>query len=251
MKTILILILLISSAQAALLGRNSDGDFVLNKKTFMVSELASDYAKLMDYNLSVDQQFTDESFTVQGATLIKKDRIENYVSLLLSQSGNAVIHRPDSRFMQVISARDIRYTTLPVFRTLEEIPQNDNHVQFSYGLKHMDSSELSRNMRPFLSRYGRIIDIKSSNSIHITDTGNNVIRMVQILLKLDTPEYAKSKKEMEEINEKHKKTFKKSKSFFEILTENEVIFILVFFLMGSIIGFGSRGYMMKKVEGGW
>jgi general secretion pathway protein D len=106
-------------------------------------------------------------------------------------------------------------------------------------------------MRPFLGRFGRIIDVKNSNSVYVADTGNNIRRIAQIAHYLDTEGYSKNRREMQEINEKHKIARTKSKSFYEILTKNESIFILIFFLMGSIIGFGTRGYMMKKIEGGW
>jgi len=251
MRTIIIFLLVITSAYGEVLKRNSDGDFILGQQNFKVSQLLSDYAALMNFNLSVTSEFQDETFTVQGSPVIKKEQMENYVSILLSQSGNAVIRMPDSHFMQVISARDIRYTTIPIYKSLEEIPKNDNQSQFSYSLKHMDGTELARNIRPFMGRYGRIIDIKHANAINITDTGNNLRRLAEIILNLDKEEFKKSRDEIQEINAKNKKSLIKEKSFFEIISNNQLIFILVFFLMGIIFGFGARGYMMKKVEGGW
>ena len=58
-------------------------------------------------------------------------------------------------------------------------------------------------------------------------------------------------KEVEEINEKHKKVLKKEKSVFDILTQNNAVFLVLFTLVGLIMGFGIRGYLMKRVEGGW
>jgi general secretion pathway protein D len=251
MKTIFLFLILITSLHAEVLKRNTEGDFTLNSSSFKISEVLSDYAKLMNYNLSVSSDFQDEKFTVQGVPMIKKDQIENYISVLLSQSGNAVIRMPNSNYLKVISGRDIRYTPLPIYKTLDEIPKNENQAQFSHALKYIDSSELSRNMRPFLSRYGRIIDIKHANAINITDTGTNLRKMAQIALHLDTEEFKKSQKEIEDINEKHKQSLKPEKSLIEILTQNSGMFIFIFFLIGLIFGFGTRGYMMKKVEGGW
>lgn len=251
MRTFITLLLLSTSLHAAVLTRNPEGDFALNKTSFKMSEVLADYATLMNYNLSVSSEFQDEVFTVQGLPQVKKDQMENYISILLSQSGNAVVRMPDSNFMQVISARDIRYTPLPIYKSRNDIPKNDNQAQFSYTLKHIDASEMSRNMRPFMSRYGRIIDIKHANALHITDTGNNLRKLADIVLSLDTEEFKKDQNAIQEINEKHKQALKPEKSLFEILTANQGIFIAVFFLMGIILGFGTRGYMMKKVEGGW
>jgi type II secretory pathway component GspD/PulD (secretin) len=251
MRTLIIFLILMTSAYGEVLKRNADGDFILNQQNFKVSQLLADYAALMSYNLSVTSEFQDENFTVQGLPVVKKEQMENYVSILLSQSGNAVIRMPESQFMQVISARDIRFTAVPIYKTLDEIPKNDNQAQFSYSLKYIDGAEVARNMRPFLSRYGRIIDIKHANAINISDSGNNLRKLANIIISLDTEEFQKSRNEIQEINEKHKQALKKEKSFFEIVTSNQIIFIFIFFLMGIIFGFGTRGYMMKKVEGGW
>nr|MBA2403826.1 hypothetical protein [Bdellovibrionales bacterium] len=221
MKSLLIFLLLITSVQAEVLKQNTQGDFLIGRPTFKMSEILADYAKLSNSNLSVSSEFSDEEFTVQGLAEVKKEQIENYISILLSQSGNAVIRMPDSPNMQVISARDIRYTTVPVYKTLEAIPKNDNQAQFTYSLKHIDASELSRNLRPFMGRYGRVIDIRHANAIHIADTGNNLRKLAQIVLHLDTEEFKKSQAEIEEINEKHKQTVKQEKSFLDIITDNQ------------------------------
>ena len=244
-------IFLINPANAELLKRNEAGDFTLTKNQYKVSELLADYGRLMGYNLSVAKDLKDSHFISQGELVIPKEQIESYVSSILTYNGSAIIRMPDSKFVQVIDARDIRYTTLPIYTNLDQIPANDNQAQWSYALKYLKSSELSRNMRPFLSRYGRIIDVVKSNTIHMTDTGNNLRRVAQIAIHLDTAEYQKDKNEMEKINEKYKQAKIKGKTFLEILSQNQSIFILIFFLIGSIIGFGTRGYMIKKVEGGW
>lgn len=251
MRILFVFLLLMTKVSAAVVKHNGDRDFIITQTTFKVSQLLADYAALMNYNLSVTSEFQDEDFTVQGLPVIKKDQMENYVSILLSQSGNAVIRMPDSQFMQVISGRDIRYTAVPIYKSLDEIPKNDNQAQFSYSLKYIDGAEIARNLRPFLSRYGRIIDIKHANAINITDTGNNLKKMANIIINLDTEEFKKSHDEIQEINEKHKQALKKDKSIFEIISSNQIIFISIFFLMGIIFGFSSRGYMMKKIEGGW
>jgi hypothetical protein len=68
---------------------------------------------------------------------------------------------------------------------------------------------------------------------------------------VDVDTYDKDKKEIAEINEKHKKIMKNEKSFVTILIENNGIFLIVFMILGLILGFGIRGYLMKRVEGGW
>lgn len=250
MKYLLTLILISGSLYAEVLKKTTDGDFVLTKNTISASELITDYARLMGYNMNISTYVKDESFEVQGEMLIPKDQIESYVSSILMAAGSAMIRAKDSRFLQVIDARDIRFTTVPTYTKLEDIPENVNYAQYSFVLKYIESSDLARNMRPFMSRYGRIIDVRD-HMVYIIDNGKNLRRIGKIAQALDTEEFLKSKKEIDSINEKYKQSKVKSKTFYEILTQNQTIFILIFFLMGSIIGFGTRSFVMKKVEGGW
>lgn len=251
MKFLLLSLIVSSSLMAEVLKKDAHGDFVLTKNTYTASELLADYAKLEGLNLNVVSDFDDETFVSQGNLKIGKDRIESFVSGVVGRSGNTIIRFPESSQLQVILGRDSRYATLPVYTDVTKIPSNDDYIQFNYTVKHIAASELSRNMRPFLSRYGRVIDMKSSNSIHFTDTANNTKKMVQILNFLDTEETLKSQKEMDELNEKHKKILTKKKDVWDIVTENNGLFIIAFLLIGVILGFGTRGYMMKKIEGGW
>jgi hypothetical protein len=96
-----------------------------------------------------------------------------------------------------------------------------------------------------------VIDVANAESIHIADNATNVRRLVKLIQILDTEEFVKSKKEIDDLNEKHKKILTKEKSWYEIFSQNNGIFLFVFLLVGLIIGFGTRGYMMKRIEGGW
>lgn len=250
MKYLLLLTLMTSSLWAEVLKKNADGDFVITKNTIKASELVTDYARLMGYNVNISTYVKDDSFEIQGEMIIPKNQIESYVSSILMNSDSAMIRQPDSRFLQIIDARDIRFTTVPTYTRLQDIPENVNYAQYSFVLKYMESDDLARNMRPFMSRYGRIIDVRD-HTVYIIDNGKNLRRIGQIAEALDTEEFMKAKKEIDSINEKYKKSKVKGKTFFEILTQNQTIFILIFFLMGSIIGFGTRSFVMKKTEGGW
>lgn len=153
--------------------------------------------------------------------------------------------------INVISSRDLRYATLPVYTNILDVPETDEGIQYNYTSKYYGSEDVVNILRPFLSRYGRVISSKSSNTIHISETGKNVKRLVKIIQAMDNEETLKSKKEVDEINEKNKKLISKDKGYLDTFIKNSGLLMIVFLLIGLIIGFGGRGYMMKKVEGGW
>lgn len=250
MKYLLISLFILNSSFAAVLEK-SGNEYRLLKTTFQASELLNDYSRIMKLNMSVYQDFRDETFEIHGKKTLTQDQVEAYVSKVLSIGDNTMIAEPSAPFVQVIQSRDARYTTLPVYTDIKDIPDNDNFIQFNFRLKHADPSDVARNMRPFLSRYGRVVDVSHARSIHLLDTGSNVKRLIAISQIIDVAEFAKGKQEIEAINEKHKKILKNEKSSLTILLENNGIFLIVFLILGLILGFGVRGYMMKRIEGGW
>jgi type II secretory pathway component GspD/PulD (secretin) len=250
LKFLILIALMINIASAAVLEKDGEG-FKLLKPVFKASELVEDYARIMNLNMSVAQDFQDETFEIYGKNTLTKDQVEGYVSRVLSISFHTMIVDPAVPFIQVIQSRDARYTTLPVYSDLKALPNNDNFVQFNYRLKFAEPADVARNMRPFLSRYGRVIDVKHAQSIHILDSADNVKRLIAIIQIVDVESYTKDKKEIEEINEKYRKLLKNNKSFLTIMLENNGIFLIVFMVLGLILGFGIRGYMMKRIEGGW
>ena len=94
-------------------------------------------------------------------------------------------------FYKVINARDIRYTPTKIY-TGNYTPDTENYVMRVISLKSVSAAEIARNFRPFMSRYGRIIDIKQTNTIIIADTGSNINRLAKMVKFLDVPGHEES-----------------------------------------------------------
>lgn len=252
MRYLVVLLLMLSSnAWAQVIARDQNGDYVFNKATYLASDLLHDYATLEGLNLVLSTDFKDVNLHIEGPRKLAKQDMANYVSIVLYQVDGSVVRTADSKFLNVIHARDNRYMTLPTFESIENVPQDYNHVQFSHQLKHIKAAELTWNLRPFMSRYGRIIDDNYSNSIHITDMGVNVHRLMAIVKFMDTESFVKRLDEVEAINKKNEQVIKSERSLVDVINGNQGLFLLVFLIIGSIIGFGLRGYTMKRIEGGW
>jgi general secretion pathway protein D len=94
-------------------------------------------------------------------------------------------------FYKIVATRDIRYTPTKIY-TGSYTPNTDNYVMRILPLKNIDSTEVTRSFRPFMSRYGRIIDIKQTNTIIVQDTGSNINRLVRLIKFIDVPGYEES-----------------------------------------------------------
>lgn len=178
MKKITLLLLLTPLISYAAKGKKPSCNGELNACVQFVSKLTNTpyyYAGKLKGN-----------FTKTPGFKITKENANRFLSLALSTNGYTRV--PLQTGFQIIQSRDIRYNPTITFPlNTAEIPAKHDYdyVMAKLQPKHMLSSEITRSFRPFMSRYGRIIDIKSSNVLIIQDTGKNINRLISLLKTTD------------------------------------------------------------------
>lgn len=140
------------------------------KKTILTSKIVSKSKKKI--NLSLSQPVTLDDF-------------EKMFITVLESRGLAVV--AEKSFMRIIETRDVRYTPSD-FYTSKNYPKDNSFVLVVHQLRNPLSNEISRNMRPFMSRYGRIISFNDSHTIVISDKGVNISKIFEIVDSLDNKE---------------------------------------------------------------
>lgn len=245
----LIFLLFVNTINAKVLER-SEGQYTILKETFSLKELISDYAKSVEYNLVYEVKL-DREIDFYGPSQIRAEDMTLFITAAAKDQGYTLLFDKEIKQIEIINSRDIRYRGSQVYTVINEVPKDYTVVQFATNLKHAESSNISRNMRPFMSRYGRVIDEKNANSLILFDTGKNIHRLHTLIQTLDTKEFAQRKLKVEEINKKNKKEIIVQKSILSYIKDEHVLFLITFALIGGIIGFGIRGYLMKRFEGGW
>jgi general secretion pathway protein D len=144
--------------------------------------------KLTGINLILDKDVKGKVSITAPTPITVGDAWKAYLTAL-NMSGYALVK--SGAFYKIINARDIRYTPTKIY-TGSYTPDTENFAMRIISLKNINSKEISRNFRPFMSRYGRIIDIEQTNSIIIADTGQNINRLVQLIKFLDVPGHEES-----------------------------------------------------------
>lgn len=148
-----------------------------------LSDLTKHMQKLTGINLILDKELKGKVSILAPTAITVGDAWKAYLTALnlngytLVKSGN---------FYKIVNARDIRYTPTKIY-TGSYTPETENYVMRILPLKNIDSTEVSRSFRPFMSRYGRIINIKQTNTIIVQDTGSNINRLVRLIKFLDIP----------------------------------------------------------------
>lgn len=153
-----------------------------------IMELTKHMQKLTGINLILDKEVKGKVSIVAPTPITVGDAWRAYLTAL-NMGGYTLVKT--GAFYKVINARDIRYTPTKIY-TGSYTPNTDNYIMKVIALKNISASELARNFRPFMTRYGRIIDIKQTNTIIVADTGTNINRLVKLVKFLDVPGHEES-----------------------------------------------------------
>lgn len=134
---------------------------------------------------------------------LTKENASLIVSNLLQLHGHARV-MATKELWKVIPASDIRYHPVDVFKSqdlgLENFPKDADYHMMSHQLKNPKlGDEITRAIRPFLSRYGRIVEVAASGEIIVQDTGLNLARIYGLIIEADR---APSSEQMERIEKR-------------------------------------------------
>jgi general secretion pathway protein D len=148
-----------------------------------IMELTKHMQRLTGINLILDKDVKGKVSIIAPTPITVGDAWKAYLTAL-NMAGYTLVK--SGAFYKVINARDIRYTPTKIY-TGNYTPDTENYVMRVIALKNVSAAEIARNFRPFMSRYGRIIDIKQTNTVIMADTGTNINRLVKMVKFLDVP----------------------------------------------------------------
>lgn len=120
---------------------------------------------------------------------VTKENIEEIFSEFLATNNLARVKINETTY-KIIPARDIRYNFTEnveaSFKKAPKFPKTNDFYSMTYRLKspHMGAS-VSRSLRPFMSRYGRVIDIKGSQKIIVQDRKRQLLKIYNLIREAD------------------------------------------------------------------
>lgn len=146
-------------------------------------DLTKHMQKLTGINLILDKDLKGKVTIMAPSPITVGDAWKAYLTAL-NLNGYTMVK--SGEFYKIVNARDIRYTPTKIY-TGSYAPPTENYVMSILPLKNINSTEVTRSFRPFMSRYGRIIDIKQTNTIIVQDTGSNINRLKRLITFIDVP----------------------------------------------------------------
>lgn len=151
-------------------------------------DLTKHMQKITGMNLILDKDLKGKISILAPTPITVGDAWKAYLTAL-NINGYTLVK--SGTFYKIIPSRDVRYSTTK-FYTGNYTPETENYVMRILPLKNINSTEVTRSFRPFMSRYGRILEIKQTNTIIIQETGSNVNRLVRLIKFIDVPGHEES-----------------------------------------------------------
>ncbi|OIQ17965.1 MAG: type II secretion system protein GspD [Bacteriovorax sp. MedPE-SWde] len=148
-----------------------------------LQDLTKHMQKLTGLNLIIDKDLKGK-ISISAPTAITVG--DAWKAFLAALNMNGLTMVKSGAFYKIVQARDIRYIPTKIY-TGNYVPETENYLMKIIALKNINSTEVSRSFRPFMSRYGRIIEIKQTNTIIIQDTGSNINRLMRLIKFIDVP----------------------------------------------------------------
>ncbi len=152
---------------------------------YNLQAILEDLARLTDMNIVYpsDMFVPQEKVHLVLSSPVSKEEFRKIVYHLLSGRGYTPIEEYGA--VWIYNARDIRYLPTPISQKID-FPADARYRTMVYRLKNPTSSIIARNLRPVMSRYGRVIDFSDARTLIINDTSDNIIRLVKTVEFLDT-----------------------------------------------------------------
>lgn len=151
-------------------------------------DLTKHMQKLTGINLIIDKDIKGTVSITAPTAITVGDAWKAYLTAL-NLNGYTLVK--SGAFYKIVQARDIRYTSTKIY-TGNYTPETENYAMRIIPLKNINSSEVTRSFRPFMSRYGRIIEIRQTNTIIVQDTGSHINRLARLIKFIDVPGHEES-----------------------------------------------------------
>lgn len=148
-----------------------------------ILDLTKYMQKLTGLNLIYEKDIKGKISIVASTPITVGDAWKAYL-IALSINGFTLVKV--GAFYKITRIQNIRNMPAKIYMG-NYTPNTENYVMRIVPLKNVSSAEITRSFRTFMSQYGRIIEIRPTNTVILHDTGSNINRLVKLIKFLDVP----------------------------------------------------------------
>lgn len=150
-------------------------------------ELLSEYAQAR--NISISYPVKMRKGHKVSLTLSRDTGIAEFHEILLKSLGNVglTLYKQLGNYI-VVNERDIRYIPTELFDR-KDVPSTNAYVTMIHRFNFPIAKDATRSLRPFLSRYGRVISLGDNQTMVVKDRGNIILGLNTLIEDFDNKKY--------------------------------------------------------------
>lgn len=148
-----------------------------------IREVTKAISKLMQRNFILDPAVRGK-ITIIAPTQITVE--EAYHAFLSALALNNLTIVKSGNFYKIRPTRDAKQDSINLY-TNKNFPKNDQLITRIIKVRYLNVDQIQKNITQLISKMGQVNAYKKTNSLIITDYGNNVSRITAIMKELDVP----------------------------------------------------------------
>lgn len=146
--------------------------------------------KFMSCIIGKNFLIADASAKGKQLTILAPTKItvyEAYKAFIAALNFNGLTVVDDGTFMRIISKKTMQNDLTPILPLGSRIPDDARVITRFISPKHVPVSEIKTLMEQFKSTDGKILEYPPTNSLIVTDTAQNIQRLLKLLRIIDVP----------------------------------------------------------------
>ena len=221
--------------------------------THALHDLIKDYAKITKKNVVLGSRIPNRKIAISSFSAMTEGEAHKFFTSVLYSQSLMWSHVEGMNLYHVNRARDSEESALPVVTNIDQLPDSYEFVTYIFKPKFALAEQLAKRFRRIVSDNGRLFGDEDSNTIIIVEAAPIVKKIVDILKVYDTATTAKS--QQQGLNRWYREKESQLNAVIvdrsNIREGNSKILFVLFTLIGIVFGFICRGYLIRRIEGGF
>ena len=152
-----------------------------------IKEVIKHFSEQTGYNFLIDSKISGKVTIIAPRPVSKSDAYKIFLAALDSQGYTTVVEGYDRQgqpwLTRIIDAREAKSEPLGVYRS--STPNTATLITRIIQLENVSVDDVSKVIQKMISGVGDLTVYNPSNTLIITDSGNNIIRLLDIIKELD------------------------------------------------------------------
>jgi len=158
-----------------------------------IKAIVKDFAHKTGRNFLVDGKISGK-ITIHAPRAVSVDEAYEAFIIALDSAGYTTVvearfksgpNKGKPMLTRILSAADARTEPLELYRSGRSIPSSAHLITRLVQVENVSADEMSRILQKWVSKDGDIVAYPPSNTLIITDSANNIRRMVELIEELD------------------------------------------------------------------